>query len=114
MPHVTRWSHEVFSRIGAALHGVAESTETQLLMAESTASGGCAYVYSVYGDLCWSAIPDITPQTRAIDFLIGEPDLLEPEMGAGNASGTQPLIFNDPALTVSLSPCGQLARRHCA
>ena len=99
MPHVTRWSHEVFSRIGAALHGARESTETQLLMAEINGkSAGCAYVYSAYGDPCWSAIPDITPQTRAIDFLIGEPDLLNRKWGQAMLRALSLLIFNDPGI----------------
>ncbi|MEO9902259.1 GNAT family N-acetyltransferase [Nisaea sp.] len=98
-PHVTRWSHKVFSRIGAALQGPQNSTETQLLIAVIDGrSVGCAYVYSAHGDPSWSAIPDVTPHTRAIDFLIGESDVLNRKWGQAMLRALGLQVFEDPGI----------------
>tara|TARA_E500000305_G_C3996079_1_gene224611 strand:- start:811 stop:1344 length:534 start_codon:yes stop_codon:yes gene_type:complete len=98
-PHVTRWTHKVFSRIGAALERLSSDTDAELLIAEIDGrSAGCAYVYSAHGDPSWSAIPDVTPLTRAIDFLIGEPDLLNRKRGQAMLRALGLLTFEDSGI----------------
>lgn len=98
-PHVTRWTHKIFSRIGAALEGLRGGLEAELLIAVIDGrSVGCAYVYSAHGDPSWSAIPDVTPQTRAIDFLVGEPDLLNRKWGQAMLRALGLQVFEDPGI----------------
>lgn len=97
--HVTRWAHKMFSRIGAALERLHSDREAELLIAEIDGRpAGCVYVYSAHGDLCWSAIPDVTSQTRAIDFLIGEPDLLNRKWGQAMLRALCFRVFEDPGI----------------
>lgn len=98
-PHVTRWTHKVFSRIGAALDGMESGTDADILIADIDGRPtGCAYVYSAHGDPSWSAIPDVTPQTRAIDFLIGEPDVLNRKWGQAMLRALGLRIFADSGI----------------
>ncbi len=97
--HVTRWAHKVFSRIGAALEGPRSGLEAELLIAVIDGrSVGCAFVYRADGDSSWSAIPDVTPQTRAIDFLIGEPDALNRKWGQAMLRALGLQVFEDPGI----------------
>ena len=98
-PHVTRWAHKMFSRIDAALEGQRSGSEAGLLIAEIDGGpAGCGYVYSAHGDPCWSAISDVTPKTRAIDFLIGEPDLLNRKWGQAMLCALCLWVFDDPGI----------------
>ena len=56
---------------------------------------GCAHVYSAHGDPNWTAISDVTAQTRAIDFLIGEADFLNRKIGQAMLRALAGKIFRD-------------------
>lgn len=95
-PHVTRWTHRVFSTISRALDGASPGAESMLYIVEFAGGEiGCAHVYSAHGDPNWTAISDVTAQTRAIDFLIGEADFLNRKIGQAMLRALAGKIFRD-------------------
>ena len=98
-PHVTRWTHRVFSTISGALDSAPSDTETTLFIVEHAGQAiGCAHVYGAAGDPRWKAITDVTGRTRAIDFLIGESDFLNRKNGQALLRGLARQIFRDPEI----------------
>lgn len=94
--HVTRWTHRIFSTISGALDGGSSDAAPTLYIVEFAGGEiGCAHVYSAYGDPNWTAIPDVTAQTRAVDFLIGETDFLNRQIGQAMLRSLAGKIFKE-------------------
>ncbi|MEQ8333478.1 GNAT family N-acetyltransferase [Nisaea sp.] len=98
-PHVTRWTHRVFSTISGALDSLSRDTDASLLIVEHAGQAiGCAHVYGAEGDPRWKAIADVTGRTRAIDFLIGDSAFLNRKHGQALLRALATQIFRDPEI----------------
>lgn len=98
-PHVARWLKDAPER-------VADEIERQVLVGEpvvliATMDGrpiGGARIYDAATDARWAGVPDISRHTKAIEFLIGEPSLVNKKVGRRLARAIAAHIFADPTV----------------
>lgn len=98
-PHVARWTHRVFSAVADALDSALLDPKIALYIAETGGRPiGCIHLYKPFGDPRWQAVRDVTERTRAIDFLIGETDMVNKKVGQRMLRALVAQVFRDPEI----------------
>ena len=96
-PHVARWSYRVLSTISGKLEAVVQDPAEHLLIAELDGRPvGCVYLYKAAGDARWADVVDVSPQTRAVEFLIGETNVVNKKVGQKMLRVMIEQTFRDP------------------
>ncbi|WP_420403654.1 GNAT family N-acetyltransferase [Nisaea sp.] len=98
-PHVARWTHRVFTAVTDSLGSILQDPDSGLRIAELDGRPiGCIHVYEAGGDSRWKSVADVTGETRAVDFLLGETDMVNKKIGQRMLRAMAADIFRDPAI----------------
>lgn len=96
-PHVARRTYRLLSGIIDTLDEALRTQEIVLYVAElDDRPIGLAHVYRAFGDPRWKGVPDVTEQTRSIDFFIGETDVINKKVGQRMLNALAARVFQDP------------------
>lgn len=98
-PHVARWAHRHFTTISENFLDALLTPDEEFHIVEfGDRPIGCAHIYPAMREDSWEAIGDVTEATRAIDFLIGEADVVNKKVGQKMLRALSGWIFRDPAI----------------